>query len=146
MQSRTGLRVSCEPGEECRDRGGVLSQRALQIRVRLTQFQTFFMEGVLKGGSLSIKLDVETPHFEEISDAEKNFQVIEGLEQEVGRTCAKGGAFCFLICISGQNDDREEDIIAGGAKGAEDRKPINVRHHQIEQDQVRREGVTSFEG
>src|SRR5438445_12858672 len=78
---------------------GVLSQRALQIQVRLTQFQTFFTEGVFKGGPLSIKLEVETPHFEEISDAEKNLQVSERLEQEVGRTCAKSGASRFLIYI-----------------------------------------------
>jgi hypothetical protein len=117
-----------------------------EMQVRLAQLQTAFAQGIFQRRALRIKLDVETPHLEKIGDSEKTFQVVKGLEQKIGRTCAKRRALGFLGRISGQHDDRKEDFIAGGAKGVEDRKSIHVRHHQIEQNQVWREGVTSFKG
>lgn len=37
---------------------------------------------------------------------EKNFQVVEGLEQRLGRTSAKRRALGFLVRIGGQHNDR----------------------------------------
>ena len=92
--------------------------------MRLAKLQTAFAQGVFQGRALRIQLDVETPHLEEIGDAQKDFQVVEGLEQEIGRTGAQRGALGFLVRIGGQHDHRQEDFVAGRAQGMEDGKTI----------------------
>jgi hypothetical protein len=117
-----------------------------EMRVRLAKLQTAFAEGFFERRALRIKLHGQTPHLEEIGDAEKNFEVVEGLEQKIGRACAECRAFSLAVRIGGQHDDWKENLIAGRTKGVEDCKSIHVRHHQVQQNQIRREGVTSFEG
>ena len=87
------------------------------MQVRLAKLQTAFAEGFFERGALRIKLHVQTSHLEEIGDAEKNFEVVKGLQQKIGRACAECRAFGLPVRIGGQHDDRKENLIASRAQG-----------------------------
>ena len=116
-----------------------------EMPMRRSKLQAAFAQGIFQSGALRIQLNVETPHLQEIGDAKKNFQVVQGLEQEIGGTSAERGPLGFLVRIGRKHDHREKDFAAGGAQGMENGKAIDMRHHQIEEDQVRREIVANFE-
>jgi hypothetical protein len=117
-----------------------------EMQMRRAKFQTAFAQGVFQGGALRIQLDVKPPHLEEIGDAQKDFHLVERLKQKIGRAGGEGSASGGLVGIGREHDDREKDLAAGGPQGMKDGKSIHVRHHQIEEDQVRRELVANFEG
>ena len=100
-----------------------LNPCVFQMQVRLAQLQAAFAQGIFERRSLRIKLDMETPHLEQISDAEKHLQMVERLKQKVGRTRAQRCAFRLPVRIARQDDDRKEDFIARGTQGMEDGNP-----------------------
>src|SRR5205085_11927595 len=71
----------------------------------LAQLQTFGVKGVFERGTLHIELDVEPPHLEEIADAEKDLELVEGLEEEIGRAGTERVSFRAFVSIGGQDDD-----------------------------------------
>ena len=66
----------------------VLALDASELEPRFAQLGCSFPKGVFQRGHLHVELDMETPHLEEIGDAQKDFQLVERLEQEIGRARA----------------------------------------------------------
>src|SRR5437763_947783 len=80
---------------------------SFELRGCLAQLQTFCVKGVFERGALHIELDVEPPHLEEIANAEKDLELIERLEEEIGRAGTERVSFRAFVSIGGQDDDRQ---------------------------------------
>src|ERR1041384_762225 len=73
---------------------------------------------------------------QQIPNAQRNFDVIKRLQQEISRARFERPTFGFFVGISGQNDDGQKQIGVFRAERFENVEAIRLGHHQIEKDEV----------
>ena len=71
---------------------------------------------------------------EQISDSKKDFDLIEWFKQKIGRSDMKSAVFGFICGVGGEDDHRQVDLAATGAKRPENSRAVEMRHQPIEQD------------
>ena len=83
---------------------------------------------------------VQPACFEEIADAQQDLELLERLGEKVPRARREGPSLRLRGRVGRQHDDRQVGV--GGdlrLELSEHRHPVEVRHHQVEQDEVRLE-------
>ena len=86
---------------------------------------------------LLLKLNRKPAGFQQIVDAQQNFGGIKGLGQKVLRAEGKGLLFRFGRYVSRQNKNWQIVVVWNSrAQLRQERIPVNIRHHEIEQNQI----------
>ena len=83
---------------------------------------------------------VQPARLEEIADAQQHLELLERLGEKVPRARRQGPSLRLRGRVGRQHDDRQVGV--GGdlrLELSEHRHPVEVRHHQVEQDEVRLE-------
>ena len=70
--------------------------------------------------------------------------LIERFEEKVGRTGAQSAKLRRFIGIGCEHDHGQKAFARRSAKRFENSKAVDVRHHQIEEDEIGLEGDASF--
>ena len=89
---------------------------------------------------MAVELEVEPPRVEQVLDPQEDFEPVERLGQEVFRAGGQGALPGLERHVRGQHEHREIDVLGNGER-LDDGHPVEVRHHEIEQDEIRLEGL-----
>jgi hypothetical protein len=79
-----------------------------------SQFSGAIANGIFESGALVVEKLVRTATLEQITNTQRDLNVIERLEQEVGRAGLQPTPFGFLIRVRSQNHDRQKCIAGIG--------------------------------
>ena len=95
-----------------------------------------FAYDLLERSIVTIEVEVKVPRVEEVLDAQEHLEPVERLRQKVLGT---GLQRALLRCDAriGREDQDREKHVRGNLELSDDRDPIQARHHQVEQDQIR---------
>src|SRR5437773_11286284 len=86
---------------------------------------------------LLLKLNRKPAGFQQIVDTQQNFGRIKGLGQKVLRAEGKGLLFRLRRYVSRQNKNWQIVFVwNSGTQLRQERIPVNMRHHDIEQNQI----------
>ena len=94
-----------------------------------------FGDDRLQRAVLPLELEVQEPGVQEVLDPQEHLDPVERLGQEVLRARGQGALLGRHRHVRGQHQDRHVGL-RGDRQLAHHGDPVEVRHHQIEQDQV----------
>ena len=84
---------------------------------------------------MALQVEIEAARIEEVPDAQHDLEAVEGLRQEILGAGLEGALLRLAGRVGREDEDRLEDVF-GNLQLLDDGDPIQVRHHQVEQDQV----------
>jgi hypothetical protein len=74
--------------------------------------------------------------FEKIADAQERFRLANGLNQKISGSVFQGASFGLFTDVTSQYHDWQEIFGRVGTKSFQNGKSVDLRHNQVEQDQV----------
>jgi hypothetical protein len=92
-------------------------------------------DDLLERAVVAVEIEVEAARVQEVADPQHDLETVEGLGEEILGAGLERPLLGVAGRVGGQDEDRQEDVV-GNPELLDDRDPIQVRHHQIEQDQV----------
>ena len=78
---------------------------------------------------MPIELKMQAPRLEKIVDPQKNFELVERLEEKIGRAGAEGAQLRIFIGVGGENNDGEKSFRRGRAQRFQNGEAVDMRHH-----------------
>jgi hypothetical protein len=115
-------------------------------RLGFAQFKASRTNSVFERRALVVEEKKQPARFQRISDTKKGFELIKRLDQELGCADRQGAPLSFFVYIGSQHNDRQKNVRWIGAKRLKNSKAVDVRHHQIEQDQIGIEDAAGLKG
>ena len=106
--------------------------------LRLGQLRCAFAYFLLQDLVLILQLEMKKARLQQVADAQHDFDRIQGFGQEVCRPAGQRATLGLGRRIRGEHQDREVSIRRNErSQSFHDGKPVQVRHHQIKQNQIR---------
>jgi hypothetical protein len=96
-----------------------------------------FLDHTLERAVVPLELEVQRARVEQVLDPEQHLEPVERLGQKVLGAGLERTLLRLGRRVRGQHQHRQEHV-ARDRELADDRDPVQVRHHQVEQDQVGR--------
>ena len=93
-------------------------------------------DDLLELAIVALEVEVEGAGVEEVLDPQQHLQPIEGFRQEILGAGFQRALLGLDGRVRGEHEDRQEHGL-GNPKLPDDRDLVQVRHHQVEQDQIR---------
>ena len=94
-----------------------------------------FVDDLLERAIVALEVEVKIPRMEEVLDPQQHLQPVEGFRQEILGAGLQGALLRVAGRVGREDQDRQEHVL-GNLKLPDDRDPVQMRHHQIEQDQI----------
>ena len=93
--------------------------------------------GLLERAVLRLELAIEPPRVEQVADAQERLELLERLREEVARPRVERLAPGLQQGVGRQHEDRHVRVAGDlGLEELEQGEAVEVRHHEVEQDQV----------
>src|SRR5947207_10973444 len=77
---------------------------------RFAQLEAARPHRFLKRSALIIEQKMNATSLEGIGNTKEDLELVEWLHEKLGRAGAKGTRFCFLVSVTGKNEDWEENL------------------------------------
>ena len=92
-------------------------------------------DDLLERAVVAVEIEVEAARVQEVSNPQHDLEAVERLRQEVLGAGLEGALLRVAGRVGREHQNRQEDVF-GNVRLLDDRDPVQVRHHQVEQDEI----------